>query len=265
MLGYLTHPLVGAGLLLEHGCEKTHNDWVRARLREAGVDPARYGWASIQLDGGIAAVGERVEAWFTETLAELEAPGAEPVGLAALRLGLAAGGPISPEAAASLAVLVRAVVGAGGTVVVPDGATILQSPAFLDATLGGRAPAAPTIAYGEVARLPGLHVMETPTDHWVETLTGLGATGAEIVLVHTTGGPVQGHRMLPVIQVTADAETAARSGADLDLVLDGEPALWADQLLGVVRAVASREFVPKAVARRDTDFQLTRGLLGVSM
>ena len=42
-------------LLLEHGCEKTHNDYMRAALDEAGIDGSRYGFASVQLDGGIEA------------------------------------------------------------------------------------------------------------------------------------------------------------------------------------------------------------------
>jgi altronate dehydratase len=60
MVGYLTHPNVRLALLLEHGCEKTHNDYFRARV----PDPSRFGWASIQRDGGITAVTERVRTWF---------------------------------------------------------------------------------------------------------------------------------------------------------------------------------------------------------
>src|SRR3712207_9368603 len=31
VLGHLANPVVGLGLLLEHGCEKTHNDYFRDR------------------------------------------------------------------------------------------------------------------------------------------------------------------------------------------------------------------------------------------
>src|SRR5215212_8311391 len=44
VLGYLASPTVRFGLLLEHGCEKTHNDYFRNRLEEAGLDPGRFGW-----------------------------------------------------------------------------------------------------------------------------------------------------------------------------------------------------------------------------
>ena len=38
LLGYLLHPLVGPALLLEHGCEKTHNDYFRQELRRRKGD-----------------------------------------------------------------------------------------------------------------------------------------------------------------------------------------------------------------------------------
>ncbi len=51
--GYAMHPNVAVALFLEHGCEKVPNDMVRRTLEASGVDPKRYGWASVQLDGGI--------------------------------------------------------------------------------------------------------------------------------------------------------------------------------------------------------------------
>ena len=51
--------------------------------------------------------------------------------------------------------------------------------------------------------------MEAPTGRSVETLTGLAATGVELALIHTTGRPVQGHRMVPLLQVTAVTTTSA--------------------------------------------------------
>jgi len=37
MLGHLTHPSVAMALCLEHGCEKTHNDFFHNALQAAGV------------------------------------------------------------------------------------------------------------------------------------------------------------------------------------------------------------------------------------
>ena len=69
--GYVTHPNVAAAVLLEHGCEKITNDVMRHELEDAGLSAERFGWASVQLDGGIAKALDRIEAWFTAKLASL--------------------------------------------------------------------------------------------------------------------------------------------------------------------------------------------------
>ena len=264
VLGHLASPSVRFGLLLEHGCEKTHNDYFRNRLREAGVDPSRFGWASVQLDGGIDSVISKVENWFDEILRDAEALEYESAGPKSLRLGLYASGYVSDEAALSLAEITLAVVNSGGTVVVPERARVLSSPAYLEAVLGEH-PVENTLAYGQVAKKSGLHVMEAPTDHWVETATGLGATGVEVMLAHVAGYPLQAHRMIPLLQASSDPETLEKHAEDLDVVLDGGSSVWTEQLLKTVAAVASREYTPRLFGAGNTDFQLTRGLLGVSV
>ena len=266
LIGHLASPSVRFGLLLEHGCEKTHNDYFRNRLEEAGLDPSRFGWASVQLDGGIDSVVAKVEDWFTETLDSTEVLEYEGAGPEALRLGLYASGPISDEAARSLAEITLAVVGSGGTVVVPERAALLSSPAYLEAVLGDR-PLENTLAYGQAVPVgkQGLHVMEAPTDHWVETATGLGATGVEVMLAHVAGHPLQAHRMIPLLQASSDPETLEKHAEDLDVLLEGDSSGWTEQMLERVAAVASREYVPRLFEAGNTDFQFTRGLLGVSM
>ena len=64
MIGYATHPLVDACLFLEHGCEKAHNDYIHSLLQEAGLSREDFGWASVQLDGGIASVLDKIEGYF---------------------------------------------------------------------------------------------------------------------------------------------------------------------------------------------------------
>jgi altronate dehydratase len=266
VLGHLASPTVRFGLLLEHGCEKTHNDYFRIRLEEAGLDPDRFGWASVQLDGGIDSVVAKVEDWFAGTLENAEELEYEDAGPEALRLGLYAAGHVSDEAAKSLAEITLVVVNSGGTVVVPERAGILSSPVYLEAVLGDR-PVENTIAYGQAvpALKPGLHVMEAPTDHWVETATGLGATGVEVMLAHVAGHPLQAHRMIPLLQASSDPETLERYAEDLDVHLEGDPSGWTEQMLETVAALASREYVPRLYKAGNTDFQFTRGLLGVSM
>jgi altronate dehydratase len=266
VLGHLASPTVRFGLLLEHGCEKTHNDYFRNRLEEAGLDPGRFGWASVQLDGGIDSVVAKVEDWFTCTLDSAEDLEYENAGPEALRLGLYAAGSISDEAALSLARITLAVASSGGTVVVPERAAVLSSPTYLEAVLGDLS-AENTIAYGQAvpSGKPGLHVMEAPTDHWVETATGLGATGVEVMLAHVSGHPLQAHRMIPLVQASSDPETLDKHAEDLDVILEDDVSEWTEQMLEAVAAVASREYVPKLFEAGNTDFQFTRGLLGISM
>ena len=264
LLGYLTHPSVALALLLEHGCEKTHNDYMRAALDEAGIDAGRYGFASVQLDGGIERVLERVEEWFAERLQGVGPPAATKAGLADLRLGLLAAGPVPDEAAGAFGRLTGWVAGAGGTVVVPEGRGLAGSPAWT-AALGLPGPPAATIAHGECPPRPGLHVMEAPTQHLTESLSGLGAAGVEILLAHAGEHPVQGHPMIPLLQVSAVEGVVSRFREDLDGVREEGDGPWAGGLLELVLRAAARKQRPRLWERGVTDFQITRGLLGVSM
>ena len=47
MLGYATHPMVPCAVLVEHGCEKTHNDHFATKLKEMGEDPTKLGYAPL--------------------------------------------------------------------------------------------------------------------------------------------------------------------------------------------------------------------------
>ena len=107
--------------------------------------------------------------------------------------------------------------------------------------------------------------MEAPTTNPAETATGLGATGVEVMVAHVTGRPLQAHRIIPLLQVSSDPETTKNYGEDLDVILDGDPSCWAETLLDCVLEVASRRYTPRLYGQGHVGFQLTRGLLGVSM
>ncbi|MEZ5591173.1 MAG: UxaA family hydrolase [Gammaproteobacteria bacterium] len=171
------------------------------------------------------------------------------------------------NSAQSLALLAQQVVNAGGLIVIPANASLLQNTAFRQTLLLDPENISPTLAYGQAAPGQGLHIMETPTDHAVETLTGLGATGVEVILTHQTGPLLQAHPMIPVLQVSADPDTQQRYQNDLDLQLDAaeKSALNTEKLLAKVLAVASGDYTPRLLAQGNTDFQLTRGLLGLSL
>lgn len=265
MTSYLAHPNVRMALLLEHGCEKTHNDYFRSRLVEEGIDPGRFGWASIQGDGGIAAVSARVHAWLAETAARLGPPRRVPSGLGDLTIALEARGPLSAETARAMAAAGARVVACGGTVILSSTGALLGSDTFRSHAFGSADPVGATVAHGQRPRTSGWHVMRMPTTDWIETASGLGATGAQVLLTHVSGGTVSGQRLLPVVQVSADRETAVRLGDDLDAVLDGDAADQAASLLRVLVTVATGEHVPRVIENGDVGFQITRGLLGTSM
>lgn len=265
LLGHLLHRSVGAAVLLEHGCEKTHNDYLRNELRRRGVDRERFGWASIQLDGGIDAARQRVDTWFAAALDRLPRRSAVPAGLDALRVGLAADGPLSPDVESALAGVARVIVGAGGTVVVPQSASILRADGAWQAQLGV-APAGPSLSYASPAELPGLHLMETPSSHWVETLTGLCAAGVDVVLVFSASRPLQAHRMVPVVQAAIGSDGGSDGYlADFDVLLDGSPGSWTRLMVERLLDVASRAYTPRLFTGGNVAFQITRGRLGVSM
>jgi len=265
LLGHVVHPSVHKGLLLEHGCEKTHNDAVRHFLKEQGVDDRQFGWASIQMDGGIERVTDKVERWFAQP--SRDAGGPAGAGLEHVRLALTATGEIADGPARGFARLAQAIAMAGGLAVVPRNAGLLRSKAFREALLAAPEDAEASLAYGQPAPEPGLHIMDSPTDHSGETLTGLGATGVEAMLAHVYGPPLQSHPMIPLVQVSGEARTVKRFGKDLDLVLEANaaPEAVAERLLEMLCQVLSRRYTPRMFAQGNTDFQMTRGLLGVSM
>lgn len=252
MIGHLTHPTVALGLLLEHGCEKTHNDHVRHVIQNQGISPENYGWASVQMDGGIDAVIERVQVWFEEELSDKPSTPVVDAGLEHLCIAVTSSGDASEYVSQALMRLIQEIVKTGGTVIVPSNATFLSE----------RLATSLTLAYGQRVEVEkcGLHIMETPTDHPAETLTGLGATGVELAFAHIVGTPLPSHVMVPLIQTSTDTTTLNNYGADLDL-----ESVDLDEMLGLIVDTASREYMPKLHSKGNTDFQLTRGLLGVSM
>ncbi len=250
MIGHLTHPTVALGLLLEHGCEKTHNDHVRHEIQKLGISPEGYGWASVQMDGGIDAVIEKVHNWFEDELSDKPSIPIVDAGLEHLCIAVTSIGEIPMSISQSMMQLTEVIIYAGGTVVVPANAT------FLTESLSS----SPSLAYGQKVKMKGFHIMETPTDQPTETLTGLGATGVELALAHIVGAPLQSHVMVPLIQATTDSTTQKRYGEDMDLT-----SVDVDELLSLVIEVASRNYTPKLHGKGNADFQLTRGLLGVSM
>jgi altronate dehydratase len=174
-------------------------------------------------------VSEKVVGWFDSELKEPRAPESR----APLSLGLNSQGPVPALAARALAEVARQVL-------------------------------ADTLAYGQLAAQPGLHIMAMPTPHFVEAITGLGGSGVDIILVLADGAAPQGHPMIPTLEVTTGESSFE---ADFDLVLlPGQKLSEATaDLLELLRDTWQGTYLPRAVARGSHDFQVTRGHLGVSL
>lgn len=260
--GYAVHPNVAAALLLEHGCEKVPNDLMRRRFAEAGLAAERFGWASVQLDGGIDRVLDKVERWFAERLGRGAPPRRESADWGALRLGLVSRVEVGSGTAESLAEVVGTVVRHGGIVLVPEGDPLFSNARFRERL--GLAAVRASLAYGQPALRAGLHAVRTESDHGVENLTGLGGCGAHLFLAVVGGEPQQGHPMLASIQVAEARWRGVLPADDIDLFLSGEPDRDRTDLLRALGDVASGRRRAAADAQGFVDFQLTRGLLGVS-
>lgn len=261
--GYLLHPNVAVALLLEHGCEKIPNDAMRRQLESAGVPLARFGWASVQLDGGIAKVLDKVDGWFADAIAALPTVRATNAGLGALNLAVMTSGPVGASTAAALAAIIRDVESGGGSVLIPESDPLLKDPAFAATVLGAMPPHA-TLTYGQPIVNAGFHVVATDTDHWVENLTGLAGNGAHVALTVTRGHAQQAHPLVPVLQVAECDQQGIVPADDIDAFLSGEWEADTLMLARLLETILRRERLPVALAQGLVDFQLTRGLLGVT-
>ncbi|MEO6001784.1 MAG: UxaA family hydrolase [Opitutus sp.] len=261
--GYATHPNVVAALLLEHGCEKVPNDAMRRQFESAGLPLERFGWASVQLDGGIDKSLSKVEQWFERAGSTMDAAARQAASLGALRVGLLSVPRPSANTAVTFARLAKVFVVQGGSILLPESDPFLASPEFRAELLGSLTPR-PTLAYGQPITTDGLHIVATETDHWVENLAGLGGSGVHVLIGLVGDTPQQGHPMLPVVQVAEAGAVGPARIQDVDIVLTGDPESDAAMLLRHLAATVSGETVPTANAGGFVDFQLSRGLLGVS-
>jgi len=150
----------------------------------------------------------------------------------------------------------------------PENSPLLSAETFLDSSIG-EGPHLPSLEYGQsladAVDQSGLHIMETPTEHWAETLTGLGGVGVEAILAYVGSHPIEGHPLVPVLQVTSSESPLNQFAADMDAVLEGDPESWPQILADLLTQTLGGQRQPKAMRAGNIEFQFTRGLLGVSL
>lgn len=255
LVGYATHPLVGSCVFLEHGCEKTHNDFFRQKLSERGIDKDQFGWASIQLEGGISAVSRHVKQIVKEmpaTVADNDAP---------LLLGLASGlKAVSDKQAQIVAKLVQEVLNYGVGVVIASNDALALNEEFRRSLKLSHCDA--TIAYSARITTAGLHVMDSSSSDWIEIATGLGATGCRCLVVLAGSSPFQPHRFIPTLQVEIRQDVISNAGHIFDSTLreDGIELLFEK----IIDCLAGK-YSPFVKPAPNVGFQISRGRYGVSL
>lgn len=122
---------------------------------------------------------------------------------------------------------------------------------------GERAPLEDVIPYAAAIRRKGLTVMDTPGLD-VESVTGMVAGGAQVVVFTTGLGTPTGNPVAPVIKITGNARTARQMADNLDLdvsgIMNDSESLdaAADRLFDEVLAVASgRETAAERLGHRE--------------
>lgn len=256
--GYATHPRVALAVMLEHGCEKYRNRLIEQLLIAHNVTPEQFGWASIQLDGGIKSVTSKVEQWVRTRL------DAEPKSQARSLSGIAFHSldEVPDNLADALSMIASTLVATEGNVVVSSVSPLLQNEAFLHSLkLPHRTPA--NIQHGARVEAPGFYVMDTPTQDDTEILSGLGATGVDSICIVLSNHALQAHPFIPTLQI---ATTRIPSEADVDVVVSYEDSAYlAEQISSLIVQAYNGHYIPPMQKHGCTGFQITRGRLGVSL
>ncbi len=266
LCGYLSHPLVAESLVLEHGCEKVPAGYLRQFMLKKDMDPSSYGWASVQMDGGIESVLRKIEQWFTgrssnERRVDKRDIGIDSIHIVAI-LGCTDVNPDTGEAFASLCQLMSA---AGVAVILPKGTSLLNSKEFVN-ELFSEGLNSSLLPMGFAPSVAGVHIMDTQTDHLLEIITGMGASGVELFIAIAGSKLLQGHPFIPMLQV-GDCENKGVTGrANLfDLHGNCGHESWLPELIEKIRETRAGICRTRALEKMYVDFQIPRSPSAVSM
>ena len=260
LIGHVLHPTVATALLLEHGCENTHNDHFRSAITREGQTVDQFGWASIQLDGGIAAVTERVANHFTTASIRRPDDDKTPHTKRTPVIGLIISGfPNKQTTVDLLSSFVVAVVASGASIVAPVVGPTAEALAS-GGIIGNNE--CPSMGFAEPPHSSGLHLMASPTAHIDEIIAGLVSASAELIIAFGPQRPIHAHPFVPVLQVTDGPQ---KTGFDL-VISNGKSISDESHRLNELAAAAiSRHYVPKQLKAGMVTFQVTRGKSGISL
>lgn len=148
---------------------------------------------------------------------------------------------------------------------VPDnikgGITTIEEKSLGAIIKGGTTEVKGVIGYGEAARGKGLYLMDTAAPA-AESMTGLAAGGAQLILFSTGQMNVMGNLLAPTVKVTGNPRTATRLADNVDVdvssMLEGETlALAGDRLLAFALEVADGRMT-RSEMLGDVDIAISR-------
>ena len=121
----------------------------------------------------------------------------------------------------------------------------------------------------------GVHFMSASSSNLVELMSGLAATGVDVIVACVRGSfAVAPHPLVPVLQCAVVDPAIPLMSLDLDLRLsragEGEDegaaeARWTEALLRRVAACLSGDSMPKLWNKAHPEFQMSRAANAVSM
>lgn len=257
LIGYATHPLTAQAVFVEHGCEKTHNDYFKQALRRKGYSIDRFEWTSIQGTGGIKQVSNDVAKIF-------EKPIKQTSNTETLTVGIITGGFDDGLMSRQVARLANCLLRDGISVVIPDNDPILRSKGFgEEITVNQATLVKPSIGYGERIHSKGLHTMKSYSDDRLELMTGMGACGASVFAVFVKRLPWQPHRFIPTIQIGKDPSI---KGIDSVInVAEDKLELNSRDIAQILVDAVAGDYQQKISSLPNVGFQITRGPDGISM
>ncbi|MEL7565215.1 MAG: UxaA family hydrolase [Dehalobacterium sp.] len=147
---------------------------------------------------------------------------------------------------------------------IAGGISTIEEKSLGGAKKSGSATIQDVIYYGEVpGKTPGVYMMYTP-GHGSESITGIAAAGAQVLVFSTGGGHTISHPIMPTIKVTGNATSyeLMQDTVDLDLsgILKGEITAEqaGDMIYHEVLEVLSGKMTKTEILKETTGFAIHR-------
>ena len=146
---------------------------------------------------------------------------------------------------------------------IAGGLTTIEEKSLGAIQKAGSAPIVDVIPWARrVGRKSGLHIMDTP-GHSGESITGICAGGAQVLVFSTSGGLTINHPLMSTIRVTGNPESASlnldTTDVDVSDIFDGLPIQDAGRrLYDEVIDVASGKMTSAEILRVDDGFAVNR-------